>query len=515
MKLSMTIIENWIQKYHPVSTIISDKPTIAGVRLFSYNKNPSPDFLYIGRNRDFFEQSESDEILLVHRKDVISLKTQELEDVLDTVMDAFAFYQEWEQQMLSAFQKENPEQVIIDACKTVFGPMFYTNMSLQITAFSRQYPENSINENWGDFWRYGTLSVSSLSRMQGGQYMEKLLKKWDSEIFTEPKAGGEYQYSMMISQENSSGQLTGQLTIISKTPFKAYHKHLAIYIKRALCLVANHNINEDYGSIVQSLFRDFLSGKHNNHTSRSTFYQLQGWSPDQYFMIVLLHREQGTPITCSYDMKNLKNFFPNILYCDESALLETSSDIICCIPLKIFNTAGKNKPRRIESPEGFFQFADQLKLRYHASYAFAGIEHMAVQYRQAMLCRQMKCKTYYDCALTDLAGLKTGPDCRELAIHPALSCIQNYDLENHTAFYDILKTYLRCERSRGKTAELLYVHKNTLIYRLEKMISLFNLNLEDSYEREYLLLSIRCLDSMTDQRSTAFSQSDSLNPVST
>ena len=147
MKLSMTIIENWIQKYHPVSTIISDKPTIAGVRLFSYNKNPSPDFLYIGRNRDFFEQSESDEILLVHRKDVISLKTQELEDVLDTVMDAFAFYQEWEQQMLSAFQKENPEQVIIDACKTVFGPMFYTNMSLQITAFSRQYPENSINEN--------------------------------------------------------------------------------------------------------------------------------------------------------------------------------------------------------------------------------------------------------------------------------------------------------------------------------------------------------------------------------
>ena len=68
----------------------------------------------MGRNKDFFENSQSNEVLLVHKKDVISLSTHELEDVFDSLLDAFAFYQNWEQEMLSAFQKENPEQVIID-----------------------------------------------------------------------------------------------------------------------------------------------------------------------------------------------------------------------------------------------------------------------------------------------------------------------------------------------------------------------------------------------------------------
>lgn len=54
MKLSMDIIEQWIRKYEPVSTIVSDELTIAGIRLFSYEKTPDPDYLYIGRTGDFF-----------------------------------------------------------------------------------------------------------------------------------------------------------------------------------------------------------------------------------------------------------------------------------------------------------------------------------------------------------------------------------------------------------------------------------------------------------------------------
>lgn len=89
MKLSMQIVENWIQKYHPISTISSTEPTITGIRLFSYDKTPDPDYLYVGRAKDFFERSSSEEVLLVHRKDVISLSTHELEDVFDAVMDAY------------------------------------------------------------------------------------------------------------------------------------------------------------------------------------------------------------------------------------------------------------------------------------------------------------------------------------------------------------------------------------------------------------------------------------------
>jgi hypothetical protein len=333
--------------------------------------------------------------------------------------------------------------------------------------------------------------------MQNGQYLKKLVQKWDSEVFTEPKAGGEYHYSMMVSQENSSGQLTGQLTIISKTPFLPYHRHLAIPLKRALCLIASHNVQEDYGSIVQNLFFGFLAGKPVDTASRNTFYQLQGWNPEQYFMIVLLRREHGSTVTYNYDLKNMQKLFPNVLYCDGSMLPEHAcEDIICCVPLKILEKQRKTGLRLTESPEVFLQTAAKQKLQYHASYPFIGIEHLAEQYQQALRCQQSNYRNYYQCGLEDLASLKNSRTYRQLAIHPALYRICEYDRQKLTGFYDILKTYLRCERNRGKTADMLYVHKNTLLYRLEKLESLFELNLEDAYEREYLLLSIRVLESI-------------------
>ena len=53
MKLSMDIIAHWIRQYEPVATIVSNELTIAGIRLFSYDKTPDRDYLYIGRTSDF------------------------------------------------------------------------------------------------------------------------------------------------------------------------------------------------------------------------------------------------------------------------------------------------------------------------------------------------------------------------------------------------------------------------------------------------------------------------------
>ena len=308
MLLSMAILEHWISQYHPVSIIHSTEPTISGIRLFSYEKVPNADYLYVGRNRDFFENSQSEEVLLVHRKDVISLNTQELEDVFDNLMDAFVFYQNWEQKMLSAYLNENPEQGIIDACKDIFGPMFFATMSLQVTAFSRQYPRGSINRNWDDFWEIGTLSINSLNRMQKGQYLEKMSHAWDCEVFCERYAEN-YPYSMMISQENAAHKLTGQLTVISRTPFEEYHRHLAIFLKRALCLVAGREGGAEQSSVAQSLFEDFLLGKHTDAASFHTFYQMQGWKPENYCMIVLLGKENMAIAACTYHVKALRKAF--------------------------------------------------------------------------------------------------------------------------------------------------------------------------------------------------------------
>lgn len=497
MNLSMAIIEHWIRQYHPISTIISDEPTISAVRLFTYAKAPNPNYLYVGRNKDFFENSQSNEVLLVHRKDVISLSTHELEDVFDSLLDAFSFYQSWEQEMLSAFQKENPEQVIIDSCREIFGPMFFTTTSLQMTAFSKQYPIGSINQNWDDFWELGTLSLSSLMNMQPGMFLEKLSQTWECETFYEDHVDN-YPYSMMISQENSAHKLTGQLTIISNTPFQQYHRDIAVYLKRALCLVANHEEPVEHGSVAQSLLQDFLQGRRNDLASFHTFYQIQGWDSGQHCMIIILKQENGALITYEYHLKSLRKYFPGALCFIRYSFDERrDGEIVCCLPVEPLEDSGPGNRFGLEMPEMLFKMAKILKLDYYCSYPFSGIQNAAVQYRQANACLVRGKPFYYDCALEDLSDLNGTPAYRRLAVHPALERIMDYDRRKNTSCYHILKTYLRCERNRVLTAQELFMHKNTLVYRIGKICALFSLDLEDAYEREYLLFSFRCMEAVT------------------
>ena len=316
---------------------------------------------------------------------------------------------------------------------------------------------------------------------------------WDCEVFCERYAEN-YPYSMMISQENAAHKLTGQLTVISRTPFEEYHRHLAIFLKRALCLVAGREGGAEQSSVAQSLFEDFLLGKHTDAASFHTFYQMQGWKPENYCMIVLLGKENMAIAACTYHVRRCgRRFKRAFLY-----RLRTPGPVRP--GNRLLPAFGKPKETDYGQPVsggntgGFFKLAERTGLDYFCSYPFTGVEHLAGQYVQAKTCRDRGEKFYYACALRDLAGLESSEEVRRLALHRLWTGFFSTTGEKGTSFYEILKVYLRCERNRVLTARQLFVHKNTLVYRLEKMVRLFSLDLDDSYEREYLLFSIRCLD---------------------
>ena len=56
------------------------------------------------------------------------------------------------------------------------------------------------------------------------------------------------------------------------------------------------------------------------------------------------------------------------------------------------------------------------------------------------------------------------------------------------------KCYLNNERSLVNTAQALFVHRNTLVYRVHKLTELLHDNLDDIYTRDYIKLSIRTLE---------------------
>ena len=101
---------------------------------------------------------------------------------------------------------------------------------------------------------------------------------------------------------------------------------------------------------------------------------------------------------------------------------------------------------------------------------------------------------FSDCALDYiLSNLRTDLPALHLAA-PELRLLMDMDAEKGTQYFDTLRTFLLLERDIPKTAAALIIHRTTLLYRLKKIQTLTELNLNDPQKRLYLLLSLRILD---------------------
>lgn len=71
--------------------------------------------------------------------------------------------------------------------------------------------------------------------------------------------------------------------------------------------------------------------------------------------------------------------------------------------------------------------------------------------------------------------------------HPCISYLKEYDIKNKTEYLPTLSSYIHNNRSSSTTARALHLHRNTLLYRLNRIKELCNLNLDDPTIYTWLL----------------------------
>lgn len=72
--------------------------------------------------------------------------------------------------------------------------------------------------------------------------------------------------------------------------------------------------------------------------------------------------------------------------------------------------------------------------------------------------------------------------------------LHEYDLENDDELLETLYVYLACERSYVKTSELLNLHRNTIVYRINKVEGIINLDFDNIHTRIHCILSALSID---------------------
>lgn len=130
------------------------------------------------------------------------------------------------------------------------------------------------------------------------------------------------------------------------------------------------------------------------------------------------------------------------------------------------------------------------------------IHAIAIGFRQADIALEYIIKEnssqwivpFAECALHYIRNRATQDIPSQTLADYSLLTILRYDKKNDTQYYNTLRSYLINERNIPKTANALIIHRTTLTYRLQKIHELFNLNLDDTYQRLYLLMSFFLLD---------------------
>jgi hypothetical protein len=98
---------------------------------------------------------------------------------------------------------------------------------------------------------------------------------------------------------------------------------------------------------------------------------------------------------------------------------------------------------------------------------------------------------FADCYATHLVHSLSDTTSLKSICHPKIQQLRLYDEKNNTDLIYNLTTYLQNGRNIQHTADKLFIHRNTLTYRLEKIEKILELPLDD--EKNFLHLYFSCI----------------------
>ena len=144
-------------------------------------------------------------------------------------------------------------------------------------------------------------------------------------------------------------------------------------------------------------------------------------------------------------------------------------------------------------------FAAAEHVRIGVANGFSSIQHFARGYAQARsaltlgerLDREQPVYRYLDYQFYDLLAQVPKGTHLGLYCHPALTLLRQYDSRGDGALYHTLRVYLECGCSIKEAADALFIHRNSLAYRLDRIAEIGQVDLESPSTRFLLRVSYR------------------------
>jgi hypothetical protein len=375
-------------------------------------------------------------------------------------------------------------QEMVDSFTRGFNnPIFVFNAGYYLIAAN--YEMTKDQEGMEKIIHNGRLTEEEFKLLNNVQMPYKLIKKSEVPVRLHHPELGFDQLVCPIDYRKDMGHI---VLCATNRPLKESDKRLLIMLRKGIYqqMVRQEFVRNNSGFPYEFLLKDLLDGKiidEQGFEKRMNNVDLRFFK-SIWCVVIEASRSQKT-----LDVLHLRNAFESLMpgtrtliYNGELIVLFHMDDVIVL-------------PEELKSRINAMCVADDLYAGL--SNSFTDIKKLASYYRQAL--RAIELGT----VRRDIPGLYCYDDyymqhviCSfsqepeaDTFCSPKLMTLLEYDRKNGTELAYSLYMYLICERNSIAASNTMFIHRNTLVYRLKKIDALANIDYENFEERQYIILS--------------------------
>ena len=477
MKLSMWMIANRLSALDPEIHIRDSAPVVLRSARRAYATN-CVHVLQVGKD-----------VICNGEGDYVRLKDMSASQAFEIIQCVFDFYDDWNTDLMEAANRMDYQQAIDESWHIFHNPVLLLDANCKALAMSAQYGVDEIDREWKHLSEHGYLSVSSFRHFReaqrnrgNGQPGTVRMLRGDGDALSVGWLSGSLW---------ENGTLLGRLNILEfERKFNSGDVQLLRYLISVLTPSLSRRNEKDENFSSKNVFWELIQRKWVSNEALDGQMAYMGWDRRDNYRVFLLTPRQGLSgrEVHMYLAGNLA-----VSYLPQASVIRADGAVII-----IFN----EKQLRKEQVRGALEdILKEREIRTGVSLSVRGIRNLYAAYRQSEAALEYGLAWrpeenyfhFYDWAMDFIVENHVREEL-VLACQPDVLRLWEEDGREGGDRIRILKCYLENERSLVNTANALFVHRNTLVYRIKKLLETFENSLEENYTRDYMKLSIRILE---------------------
>lgn len=475
MKLSMWIFKDWLRDYSPEPEIQNGKCIIQNVRLFSEQLRFSSSTVYL-------MPMEEEKIVCSNGNDILTLHCDDVNEILNRILDAFDYYNDCENQMLQAIEADcSIEELMKQFSMITHHLMIFADATFYMRAFFAPDTILSAHPQLKDLLRTRMLPLSALQALN----QSSSIRKPDLPAYpvSVPAVG-----SAIVSNLFTGGLHAGWLIADSAdNTYTEGQTDLHGQLAELLCRWLARNRSTKEHTQKAGLFLDILNGEQTDPRQIDLRLRSFGWSSGDRLTLYVLKPLESSTFPPTVLFHHLEAIHPAafVLFYQNHLLELVNHDLTDQTPFR----------------REFTDLLTSVQYCAGASPSFRRPAQLPDEFRAASIAAEYAPKIpgaiqdFPSALLPYLLTLLQEHSVTDLR-HPALSVLKTYDQTHHTELSHTLHCYLTCRCNATETARSLYIHRSTLLYRIDRILGLTGIDFENPDEYFHLLLSFY-LDAMS------------------